>query len=135
MCTHLKIMAFMWPQLNFMVEVSRYSLERCLVENNNRELIERFWKLKALYNLKKNIQCANTHDYVNGVQAYKTHREKRARAHTHTRMHAHRIARTHNANTVAKSTRTHARTHTHTLHTHTRLLLKELKPLPVMAKE
>ena len=33
--------------------------------NNNRELIERFWKLKALYNLKKNIQCADTHNYTN----------------------------------------------------------------------
>ena len=33
--------------------------------NNNRELIERFRKLKALYNLNKNIQCANTHKYTN----------------------------------------------------------------------
>jgi len=33
--------------------------------NNNRERIERFLKLKALYNLKKNIQCANTDNYTN----------------------------------------------------------------------
>ena len=33
--------------------------------NNNRELIERFRNLKALYNLKKNIQCTNTHNYIN----------------------------------------------------------------------
>ena len=31
--------------------------------NNNMELIERFRKLKALYNSKTNIQCANTHNY------------------------------------------------------------------------
>ena len=30
-----------------------------------RELIERFRKLKGLYNLKKNIQCAYTHNYTN----------------------------------------------------------------------
>ena len=33
--------------------------------NNNRELIERFWKFKAVYKLKKNIQSANTHNYTN----------------------------------------------------------------------
>ena len=33
--------------------------------NNDRELIECFWKLKEHYNLKKNIQCANTHNYTN----------------------------------------------------------------------
>ena len=32
--------------------------------NNNRELIERFRNLKTLYNLKKNIQCTNTHNYT-----------------------------------------------------------------------
>ena len=32
---------------------------------NNRKLIERFWKLKALYILKKNTQRANTHNYTN----------------------------------------------------------------------
>ena len=31
--------------------------------NNNRELTECFLNLKALYNLKKNIQCLNTHNY------------------------------------------------------------------------
>ena len=35
--------------------------------NNNRQLIERFQKLKALYNLKKNIQCANDND-TNHIQ-------------------------------------------------------------------
>ena len=39
--------------------------------NNNRELIEHFWKLKALYKLKKNIQCADTHNYTN--QLYTKH--------------------------------------------------------------
>ena len=32
---------------------------------NNRELTERFRNLKALCNLKKNIQCTNTHNYTN----------------------------------------------------------------------
>ena len=42
--------------------------------NNNRELIERFWNLKALYNLKKNIQCTNTHNYtINSIKVYKTY--------------------------------------------------------------
>ena len=35
------------------------------VYNNNRELIERLQILKVLYNLKKNIQCTNTHNYSN----------------------------------------------------------------------
>jgi len=30
-----------------------------------RELTERFRKLKGLYNLKKSIQCAFTHNYTN----------------------------------------------------------------------
>ena len=33
--------------------------------NNNRELTEHFQKLKTLYNLKKNLQCANTRNYTN----------------------------------------------------------------------
>ena len=33
--------------------------------NNNKALIERFQNLKVLYNLKKNIQCTNTHNYTN----------------------------------------------------------------------
>ena len=34
--------------------------------NNNRELLEHFWKLKALYNLNNNnIQCTHTHNYTN----------------------------------------------------------------------
>ena len=33
--------------------------------NNNRELTERFQNLKALYNVKKNIQCTNTHNCTN----------------------------------------------------------------------
>ena len=84
---------------------------------NNRELIERFWKLKALYNLKKSIQCADTHNYANRwytsiqnirkltnifIQSMaKTHAHKITRtcahARTHTHTHTHRIARTHNA--------------------------------------
>ena len=43
--------------------------------NNNRELIERLRKLKALYNLKKNIQCAKIPVIIqtNGMQAYETY--------------------------------------------------------------
>ena len=83
----------------------------------NRELIERFWKLKALYNLKKSIQCADTHNYANrwytsiqnirkltfSYKAWQKHTHTRSRAparartHTHTHTHPHRIARTHNA--------------------------------------
>ena len=33
--------------------------------NNNRELKEHFQNLKALYNLKKNMQCTDTHNYTN----------------------------------------------------------------------
>ena len=33
--------------------------------NNNRELTKRFKNLKALYNLKKNIQRIYTHNYTN----------------------------------------------------------------------
>ena len=33
--------------------------------NNDRELTERFRNLKAIYNLKKNIHCTNTHNYTN----------------------------------------------------------------------
>ena len=36
-----------------------------LVNNNNRELIECFWNLKVLYNLKKKMHCTNTHNYTN----------------------------------------------------------------------
>ena len=35
--------------------------------NNNREFIEHFWRLKAPYNLKKNMQSANTHIQINGM--------------------------------------------------------------------
>ena len=86
--------------------------------NNNRELIERFRKLKALYNLKKSIQSANTHNYTNpwytSVQNIRknhgksTRTQDRARAHTHARTHARTHTHTH----------THTQTHTHT-HTHT----------------
>ena len=33
--------------------------------NKNREVIERFQTLRALYNLKKTIQCTNTQNYTN----------------------------------------------------------------------
>ena len=33
--------------------------------NNYREFIEHFRSIKALYNLKKNIQCTNTYTYTN----------------------------------------------------------------------
>ena len=42
-------------------------------EEENRELIERFRKLKARYNLKENIQIAKTYNCTNRyIQAYKT---------------------------------------------------------------
>ena len=34
--------------------------------NNNREFTERFRRLKARYNLKKNMQHANTHNNNDG---------------------------------------------------------------------
>ena len=33
--------------------------------NNNKELTQHFQNLKALYNLKKNVQRINTHNYTN----------------------------------------------------------------------
>ena len=94
--------------------------------NNNRERIERFRKLKALYNLKKNIQCADTHNYTNQwytsiqnirkwtnifIQSMaKTHAHKITRTWAHAHTQTHRIARTHNAN----KEHTHARPLTHT---------------------
>ena len=50
--------------------------------NNIRELIERFRKLKALNNLKKNIHCANTHNYTN--QWY-TNEHTKINKHFHTK--------------------------------------------------
>ena len=93
------------------------------LRTGDRELVERFRELKALYNLQKYIQCANTHNYTNqwytSVQNIrkgtniciqnmaKTHAHNIARIHTHTHTHTH--------------ARTHARMHTHThTHTHTR---------------
>ena len=35
--------------------------------------MERFWKLKTLYRLKKNIQCANTHNYTNQWYTWQNH--------------------------------------------------------------
>ena len=35
-----------------------------VIINDYRELTEHFWKLKALYNLKKIIQSANIHSYT-----------------------------------------------------------------------
>ena len=40
--------------------------------NNNGELIERFQNLKALHNLKKNIQCHSIQ--INSIQAHKTYK-------------------------------------------------------------
>ena len=72
--------------------------------NNNNELIECFWKLKVLHNLKKNIQCANTHNYTNqwntSVQNMKINK------HLHTK---------HGTNTCTQD-RTRAQTHTNMGH-------------------
>ena len=43
---------------------SRLVLDNNNNNNKNRELIERVRYLKALYNLKKNIQYTNTHNYT-----------------------------------------------------------------------
>ena len=53
--------------------------EKKLVDenNNNREFIERFWRLKALYSWKKNRQRTNTHYMCKSVvykQANQTYR-------------------------------------------------------------
>ena len=43
-----------------------------VIMNDYRELIEHFWKLKALYNLKKNIQSQiSIIIQISGIQAYK----------------------------------------------------------------
>ena len=69
---------------------------------NNRELIERFRNLKALYNLKKKTQCTNTHNYtIKSTQAYKTCLRKL------TNIFTQNMPKTH-----TKTVR--ARTHTHT---------------------
>ena len=36
-----------------------------ILNNNHREFVESFQKPKMFYNLKKNIQCTNTHNYTN----------------------------------------------------------------------
>ena len=35
---------------------------------NNREFIERFQRLRTLYDLKKTVQRANTHTEINGIK-------------------------------------------------------------------
>ena len=71
-------------------------------ENNYRGFIERFLRLKALYNLKKNRHCANTH-----IQLYKWYINKQTKCpktkHIHTK---------HGKN---MHTQDRAHTHTHTL--------------------
>ena len=79
--------------------------------SNYRELVtERPRRLKALYNLKKNIRRANTHNYTNqwytSVQNIRklTFLYKAWQKQAHTRLHAHACMYTH----------THTHTHTHT---------------------
>ena len=90
--------------------------------NYNRELIDRFQNLKALYNVKKNIHCTNTHNYTS-VQnkkinifvqnMAKTHAHKiacvrkHAHTHTHTQRFPHKGSHTHNANKKCTHTNTH----------------------------
>ena len=94
---------------------------------NNRELIERFWKLKALYNLKKSIQCADTHNYANRwytsiqnirkltnifIQSMaKTHAHKITRTCAHARTHTHTHIGSRARTMPIKRTRTRARSH------------------------
>ena len=84
--------------------------------NNNRQLIERFQKLKALYNLKKNIQCANANSYTNQWKTCKHTKHTKiyifiqSMARTHARKITHTYAHTHTM--PIKSTCTHSHTHT-----------------------
>ena len=84
--------------------------------NNNSELIECFWKIKVLYNLKKNIQCTNTHNYANQWYTSIQNIQKltnisiqsMAKTHAHKITHMCELSHTHT------HTHTHTRTHTHT---------------------
>ena len=66
--------------------------------NNNRELIPRFTRLKAFYNLTKNIQYTNTHNYTD--QQYTKHMKinifiQSIAKNTHTsHVHTHKITHT-----------------------------------------
>ena len=78
--------------------------------NNNRELTEGFRKLKALYNIKKNIPCANTHNCTNEwyTSIQNTRKLTILFIQSLAKTHAHRIKRTH------APARQSAHTHTHT---------------------
>ena len=91
------------------------SVTRCLFCTQphvhfDNELIEYFQKLKAVYNSKKNVQCASTHKYTNQWYTECTELNK----HFHTK---------HGKNTRIQHhvcTCTHTHTHTHKgLHAHT----------------
>ena len=79
-------------------------IKSVLIFNNNssKELIERFWKLKVLHNLKKNIQCANTNNYTN--QWYTSVQNMKINKHFHIK---------HGTNTCIQDC-TCVHTHTHT---------------------
>ena len=72
-------------------------------ENNYRGFIERFLRLKALYNLKKNRHCTNTH-----IQLYKWYINKQTKCpktkHIHTKhgenMHTQDRAHTYDTHTL-----------------------------------
>ena len=53
------------PHTGQTIGVQPVSIHHHNYNNNNRELTECFWNLKVLYNLKKNIQHADTHNYTN----------------------------------------------------------------------
>ena len=93
--------------------------------NNNRQLIERFQKLKALYNLKKNIHCVmptiiqinGKHASIQNIQkftfSYKVWQEHmHTRSHTHMCTHAYTHTALHAHTMPIKSTWTHSHTHT-----------------------
>ena len=67
--------------------------------NNNRELIECFRRLKALYNLTKSMHCSNTCNYTNQWYINKQTKHTKINKHFHTK-HG--------------KTCTHTHTHTHT---------------------
>ena len=71
--------------------------------NNNRKLMEHFQKLKAIYNLRKNIQYANTHNDTN--QWYINIQNKKINKHFHPK---------HGKNTCIQD---HAHTYKYTSHT------------------
>ena len=81
------------PETRPKLDLSQGSAGQTYNNNNNRELREHFWKLKVLYNLMKNIHCANT-QYKSMVYKYTKDMKinifiQSMAKHTHTKSHTH----------------------------------------------